>query len=56
MDDIAEDTNTDMYKDRKTKLRTKTKNDSEKDWFKLMNNLMLRKLWKMLGNTEISNL
>ena len=40
----------------KTKLRTKARNDIEKDWFKLMNNLVLRKLWKMSGNTEISNL
>ena len=56
MDDIEEDTNTDVYKDKKTKLRTKARNDIEKDWFKLMNNLVLRKLWKMSGNTEISNL
>ena len=35
------------YIDMNTKLRTEAKNDSEKDSFKLMNNDVLEKQWKM---------
>ena len=35
------------YIDTKTKLKTKAKNDIEKDFFKLMNNAGLGKKWKV---------
>ena len=43
------------YIDMNAKLRTETKNEFEKDFFKLMNNSVLGKLWKMLENIEILN-
>ena len=39
-----------------TDLRKKAKNYFEKDFLKLMNMQFLKKPWKMLENTGISNL
>ena len=39
-----------------TKFRQKAKNNSDKDFFKFMNNAVLEKLWKMRGDIEILNL
>ena len=36
-------------------LRTETKNEFEKDFFKFMNDSILGKLWKILENIEILN-
>ena len=44
------------YIDMNTDLRRKAINDFEKDFCKLMNNAILKKLGKMLGNIEILNL
>ena len=43
------------YIDMNKKIRNKTKNDFQKDFFKLMNNSVLERQWKMLEITEISN-
>ena len=39
----------------KTELRKVAKNDFKKDFFKLMNNLVFGKQWKILENIEILN-
>ena len=44
------------YISRNANLGKKAINDFEKVFFKLMNNAVLEKLWKMLENIEILNL
>lgn len=39
-----------------TKLRTKANKDFEKYFFKLMNNCVFEKIWKIKGSTETSKL
>ena len=41
--------------ERNTNLRTEAKNDFEKDLFKLMNNYVLERQWKMCEKIEILN-
>ena len=45
-----------QYIDRNTEFRMKASNDFEKDYYKLLNNSFMGRLWKMLEIIEISDL